>query len=206
MQGGWGTEARLMILAPQRALGDPGSKADSALSSLFLTPSSPVATPEGNEPQAQSVPGRVGQCCPAPAPGTGGPCNRNWARQFSTPEGGLLGGGGGWKREMPRGLPGCQGQHWVAGPLPRRCPACQVGLHGEGRGAPRSSDVMVPRRGRKEEGGRRDEGTDPGHWANRKGEAASLAGQGESECPHCISLPTSYRELASELSAWFLRR
>lgn len=39
-------------------------------------------------------------------------------------------------------------------------------------------------------GGKRegeDEGMDPGHWANKKGEAASLVGQGEWECPHCIS-------------------
>lgn len=32
-----------------------------------------------------------------------------------------------------------------------------------------------------------DEGMDPGHWANKKGEAASLVGQGKWECPHCIS-------------------
>lgn len=38
---------------------------------------------------------------------------------------------------------------------------------------------MVPRRGRKTEGGRGDEGRAPGHWPNnRKGEAARLAGQG----------------------------
>lgn len=37
---------------------------------------------------------------------------------------------------------------------------------------------MVPRRGRTEEEGRRDEGRRPGHRANRKGDAASLAGLG----------------------------
>lgn len=66
-----------MILGPQRAPGDPEPKADSVLSSLFLTPSSPVATLEGSERQARPVPGQVGQCytCPwhlvGPATATG---------------------------------------------------------------------------------------------------------------------------------------
>lgn len=68
--------------------------------------------------------------------------------------------------------------HWVPGPLPRRCQAHQVGLCGEGRGAWKRGDVMEPRAGRGEEGGREDEGTALGHWPNRRGEAAGLAGRG----------------------------
>lgn len=37
---------------------------------------------------------------------------------------------------------------------------------------------MEPRAGRGEEGGREDEGTALGHWPNRRGEAAGLAGRG----------------------------
>lgn len=62
------------------------------------------------------------------------------------------------EKEKSKGCQQARGQHWVPGPLPRRCQAHQVGLRGEGRGAWGCGDVMVPRRGRKEEGRRGDKG------------------------------------------------
>lgn len=44
-------------------------------------------------------------------------------------------------------------------------------------------------------GGKRegeDEGMDPGHWPNKKGEAASLVGQGNGSVLTASPLPTSY--------------
>ena len=64
---------------------------------------------------------------------------------------------------------------------------------------------MVPRRGRKKEGGRGDEGRAPGHWPNRKGEAASLAGQGEGSVLTASPFHLHTLELVSELSYWLLR-
>lgn len=50
---------------------------------------------------------------------------------------------------------------------------------------------MVPRRGRKEEGGRGDQVRAPGHWPDRKGEAASLAGWGRGMSSLHLPLPSA---------------
>lgn len=64
---------------------------------------------------------------------------------------------------------------------------------------------MEPRAGRGEEGGREDEGTALGHWPNRRGEAAGLAGRGKGGSLLHLPFYPHTPELVSELSYWLLR-
>ena len=111
--------------------------------------------------------------------------------------------GGPFKRETEKSR-GCQqarGQHWVPGPLPRRCQAHQVGLRGEGRGAWGCGDVMVPRRGRKEEGRRGDKGR--AQATGLTGGCQPGRGRGEFSLHPPFHLHTP--ELVFALSYWLLR-